>query len=570
MTSLRKISLQVKIQLLIFLIITTVSIILSTQNILNINKLTEENIDAYQKSAYKTKEEELKNYATLALKTAEEYYKKTQQNSSQASNSEKMKQLALKAIKSMLYADDGYFWINDSHPNMIMHPFKPSLDGKDISTVKDPNGKFLFNEMVEVTNKNGEGLVRYSWEKPGEKEPQPKFSYVIKFEPWDWIIGTGAYVDDIQKQVDKIQKDAQAQKRQIIFETIIISTGLIVLIFFITSILIKTTLIKPLNNFRVVLQEISDTHNLKLNADTEASQELSLMGGSLNRFIDTLKEFISHSKSISTENATTSEQLLSNANKIGQNVEGSVSIVNSSTKESEQIKERIIDAIKKAQENEGVIIEANSDLSTTKKEIISLTNKFQLSAENEVALANQIAKLSEETESTKNILSVIANIAEQTNLLALNAAIEAARAGEHGKGFAVVADEVRKLAERTQNSLAEINSTINIVIQSIEESSVKMNDNARDMEELSIWASQLELKIDATVNKVNNAVNASRSTTNDFKLTGDDIETITQKIQDINSMSSDNAKGIEEIIAAVDHLNSMSNELNQKLRVFRT
>ncbi|MFP4333710.1 MAG: cache domain-containing protein, partial [Campylobacterales bacterium] len=278
MTSLRKISLQVKIQLLIFLIITTVSIILSTQNILNINKLTEENIDAYQKSAYKTKEEELKNYATLALKTAEEYYKKTQQNNNQISNSEKMKQLALKAIKSMLYADDGYFWINDSHPNMIMHPFKPSLDGKDISTVKDPNGKFLFNEMVEVTNKNGEGLVRYSWEKPGEKETQPKFSYVIKFEPWDWIIGTGAYIDDIQKQVDKIQKDAQSQKRQIIFETIIISTGLILLIFFITSILIKTTLIKPLNNFRALLQEISDTHNLKLKADMEVAKELSLMG----------------------------------------------------------------------------------------------------------------------------------------------------------------------------------------------------------------------------------------------------------------------------------------------------
>jgi len=114
---------------------------------------------------------------------------------------EKAQQEALLRIKNLRYSKNEYFWINDLGPKMIMHPFKPELDGKDISGIKDPNGKYLFIEMVNVCKTKGEGFVEYIWPKPGLTDPVPKISYVKLFAPWGWVIGSGLYFDDIQKEL---------------------------------------------------------------------------------------------------------------------------------------------------------------------------------------------------------------------------------------------------------------------------------------------------------------------------------------------------------------------------------
>ncbi len=104
----------------------------------------------------------------------------------------------------MRYGTNGYFWINDTKPKMIMHPIKPSLNNKNVANVQDKKGKYLFKEFVTVTNNNENGaLVKYMWPKPNFEEPQEKFSYVQKFGPWNWIIGTGAYIDDIKAKIAK-------------------------------------------------------------------------------------------------------------------------------------------------------------------------------------------------------------------------------------------------------------------------------------------------------------------------------------------------------------------------------
>ena len=121
----------------------------------------------------------------------------------------KMQEEALKTISEMRYANNDYFWVNDSSPKMVMHPIKPELNGNDLSENKDAKGKKHFVEMTQVVKKNKDGgLVKYWWDKPGKAgDPREKFSYVQKFEPWDWIIGTGAYVDDIENEVALMQKN---------------------------------------------------------------------------------------------------------------------------------------------------------------------------------------------------------------------------------------------------------------------------------------------------------------------------------------------------------------------------
>ncbi len=131
----------------------------------------------------------------------------------------------IRTMKHIRYGKDGYFWINDFEPKMIMHPFTPYLDGESLKDFKDPNGVFLFNEMVQVATKNQEGYVAYSWPKPDEKNPQSKISYVRVYPKFSWIIGTGVYIDDIDKEVHKRKDELKMQLKRIIKETKIGKTG---------------------------------------------------------------------------------------------------------------------------------------------------------------------------------------------------------------------------------------------------------------------------------------------------------------------------------------------------------
>lgn len=147
----------------------------------------------------------------------------------------KLQAEALKTISEIRYGDNGYFWINDSSPKMIMHPIQKELDGKDLSDYKDSEGTFLFNEFVKVANENPKGgIVKYLWSKPGKDMPQQKFSYVRKFGPWDWIIGTGAYVDDVEDKVKSMQQTTKENIKNMVVTSVIVITLLLILISIIT------------------------------------------------------------------------------------------------------------------------------------------------------------------------------------------------------------------------------------------------------------------------------------------------------------------------------------------------
>jgi len=352
----------------------------------------------------------------------------------------------------------------------------------------------------------------------------------------------------------------------LIIDVVIILVIVIVIAFF----LISTSIIKPLNKFKTKILEISSNHDLTQRVDTDAPAEIQEMGNSFNTLLNSLQELIATSKNSSTENASISHELSTTALGVGKNVENSVVIVEQATSQAKDVQSEIVNAIADAQESKDDIVKANQNLGVARDDIISLTSKVQVTAEAEAELAQNMEELSKEANEVKTILVVIGDIADQTNLLALNAAIEAARAGEHGRGFAVVADEVRKLAERTQKTLSEINATISVVVQSIGDASTQMSGNSQEIQELANIAQGVENKINDTVEIVNAAVGASDRTVKDFEKTGENVEIIVGKVEEINELSSTNARSVEEIAAAAEHLNTLTNELNTKLETFRT
>ncbi len=348
------------------------------------------------------------------------------------------------------------------------------------------------------------------------------------------------------------------------------SVVILIIIILISMLVVNLSIIKPINRFKATLLDIGDNKNLTLKVDENAPLELSQMAISFNGLMSSLKDLIETSKQSSSENASISHELSTTAVGVGNNVEKSVVVVDEATKKAVTTQGEINIAIADAQESKKDILKANENLNDARSDVVTLTSKVQQSAELEIELAERMNALSQDAGEVKNVLEVISDIADQTNLLALNAAIEAARAGEHGRGFAVVADEVRKLAERTQKSLTEINTTINVIVQSIGDVSGQMSSNSEDIQALANTASSVEEKINLTVSMVDEAVKASDRTVNDFEKTGNDVESIVSQISEINEISSVNARNVEEIAAAADHLNSMTDDLHAKLEIFRT
>lgn len=297
--------------------------------------------------------------------------------------------------------------------------------------------------------------------------------------------------------------------------------------------------------------------------------EIAVIAKNLSKVIDSIKDFITEAKNSSNENASISHELSTTSNVVGRKVEDVMEIVKKANEKAKKVSQEIEISIEYANDSRKNTARANENLDEATKEIMRLTEDVQRTAAIEVEMAQQINQLSSEAEQVKSVLGVIGDIADQTNLLALNAAIEAARAGEHGRGFAVVADEVRKLAERTQKSLVEIQSTINVIVQSIMEASSQMNKNSEHIQNLADISSGVELKTTATLKIMHEAAVTNEKTARDYQNTGQLVNNVSSEIDSVSEIVASNVRSVEEIAAAAEHLNSMTEMLNRKMEQFK-
>lgn len=354
--------------------------------------------------------------------------------------------------------------------------------------------------------------------------------------------------------------------KYILLMTICILIVSVLFMFFVVS-----RLLKPLVEVEVHAKELATGEgNLTKHLPVINNDEISKASEQINLFIEKVRNILLSLKRSGSEVGAVAHELSTTALNVGNAIEKTAISATGAVDQVSAVQKTLKTAVKDAEINEVSIGLCTTNLGTITIDMINSVKQIEVNEEKALQIATKIQSLSQETEQIKQVLVVISDIADQTNLLALNAAIEAARAGEHGRGFAVVADEVRKLAERTQSSLTEISATINVLIQGIVDSSDQIQISAKATSEVTQNTQKLLLLVKATQLEMDKTSVSNKQGLVDFKKTETVLDGAFTQISNINMLSANNARSIEEIAAAAEHLNTLTEHLNLELSKFRT
>lgn len=471
---------------------------------------------------------------------------------------EEAQKQAAERIGAIRYNEKDYLWINDLTPKMIMHPIKPELNGKDLSENKDANGKLHFNEMVKVCKENGKGFVQYVWSKPGGTAPVPKLSYVELYQPWGWVVGTGIYIDDVTAHVRQIQ----------------ISIGIALLGILALSILlawvVSRTVTGPIKAVVNTIKDIAQGEgDLTRRLPIAGKNEVGELSEWFNTFVGNLHNIISQVSGSSLQLASSALQLQQTSQQMTESIAQLSSQSTSLATAGEEMSATsgdIANNCHHAATNAGGATQKATQGSAVVGQSIAVMNTI---AERVQRAASTVDALGVRSEQIGAIIGTIEDIADQTNLLALNAAIEAARAGEQGRGFAVVADEVRALAERTTRATKEIGEMIKAIQKETKDAVSSMEQSVTQVEQGTNHAAEsgrslqeiLEIINDVTeqISQIATAAEEQTATTRE----------ISSNVMNLNDLAQQNDHALHETAVAANDVARQAEELKRLVGHFK-
>ncbi|MFM0109134.1 methyl-accepting chemotaxis protein [Paraburkholderia rhynchosiae] len=438
---------------------------------------------------------------------------------------------AMARIRNMRYGEDGYIEIINSQRRVLMHPANAKLDGKDAADYKDPNGVYLFRDIVAVIKRDGQGFTAFSAPKPGATGASPKIAYSVTYRPWDWILMTGLYVDDID-----------AAFRSSLYQ----SLGILAVLAGVLSavvVLLNRGILRSLGGEPSYAAEIANqiaNNDLTAVVNTAPDDRSSLLF-SMKRMQEQLAQTIGRIKVSADSIATATHQIAAGNQDLSQRTEEQAASLEETASSMEQLTSTVTQNADNASQANQLAAQAAS----VAEQGGTVVSRVVETMEGINASSDKIA----------NIVGIIEGIAFQTNILALNAAVEAARAGEQGRGFAVVASEVRSLAQRSSAAAKEIKDLIHDSVERVQAGAGHVREAGAKMREIT--------------HEIRRVTDIMGEITAASQEQSKGIGQVSEAVTQMDEVTQQNAALVEQAAAAAGALESQASDLKAAVSMFR-
>ncbi len=556
---LSKLSIKARIMLLAVMPVFLISSLLGFVAIQNIQQQGDHEIESISGSMVSGKQVELAQYMDMALTAVAHLRSKA--------DPETLKQ-AQAIWQQLRYGKTGYFFLYDERGVMLMHPINASLVGRDMTGVQDKKGNWIVKELL-ASARSGDGYTTFWWNRPDNQQIAEKMGYARYIPEWNVTLGTGFYIDDIEQQVVAVRARVRDEISSSLLQITIVSL-LSIIVLAIISMLVANTILKPLKRTNKALEDIAQGDaDLTQRLDDSGSDELAELAGNFNGFIGSIQGMVQELARTVDDLHSVVKAVANNASSTSRNADQQHNETSSVAAAMHEMLAAAQDVAHSAASGAGSARDGADQAEqgrTILTNAIGVIDGLSREVENGSAVMQTLV---DEADEIGSVLDVIRDIADQTNLLALNAAIEAARAGEQGRGFAVVADEVRTLASRTQNSTEEIQKMIERLQQGTQDA-VKVMETIRRSGETSVQESRsaaeaLQLAASAIhdISSLNTQIAAA---TEEQTATFEDIN---RSVQAISDLAEETRGQAEQSSSSGEHLEHTGQHLQTLIQRFR-
>ncbi len=513
---------------------------------------------------YKKREKTLAYMTKLLEQGIHEYYK--------SFDNATARKMALDYFKR-INDDKGmiYMVVVDKNGVVLFDPVNPKTVGQSGLDAQSVDGVYYVRGYLEAAKKGG-GYTYYKMPKYDGGVPEKKFAYSHYDEVSQMVIAATSYYTDINTENKAIKEGVNKvfnENTTKLFLWILTATIALVVL---TLIYAKLRIVKRIDELVLKINAFSrGDKDLRIKIDVgDRNDEISQVGRGVNLFVENARLIMEEIKGISTLNKTSMDKLVQITQETQKSMKDSSTTLNSVKNKATDIASMMNISIEQSQGLRKRLIETQGLVKESKDAIGDLFSQITESAHTEEELSSKVEQLSRNADDVKSILDIINDIADQTNLLALNAAIEAARAGEHGRGFAVVADEVRNLAGRTQKSLAEINSTIMVIVQEINAVSSQMNLNSQKMERLSDMSKSVQETYEKMSSNLSSVVLDSNQSMDDYAKSGHQIEAMVSDFVEVEKVASKTLADSSDVLNIATHVSETTMNLDKQVNLFKT